>query len=159
MALWRPQSAQPSAASRAPSVRTRIGPASEAPCLVTTPWRVDCRHADAWPLGFHHDCELISVREAASVRALVMRRFRAARRVQVILGPPNAQHEILTTSVESLAITAAAVDTVAMKPTKRARVARSEKVKLPLPSPCKARRAGTDDAIMTGRGGSTSPLP
>ncbi|MEH2561655.1 DUF2934 domain-containing protein [Bradyrhizobium sp. AZCC 2289] len=31
----------------------------------------------------------------------------------------NAQHEILTTSVESLASTAAAADTVATKPTKK----------------------------------------
>jgi Protein of unknown function (DUF2934) len=41
----------------------------------------------------------------------------------------NAQHEILTTSVESLASTATAVDTVATKPAKRARVARSGKGK------------------------------
>jgi Protein of unknown function (DUF2934) len=39
----------------------------------------------------------------------------------------NAQHEILTTSVESLAGTAAAADTVATKPAKRARIARSGK--------------------------------
>jgi Protein of unknown function (DUF2934) len=39
----------------------------------------------------------------------------------------NAQDEILTTSVESLASTAAAADTVATKPTKRAKVARSRK--------------------------------
>ena len=39
----------------------------------------------------------------------------------------NAQHEILATSVESLASTAAAADTVATKPTKRAKVARSRK--------------------------------
>jgi hypothetical protein len=37
----------------------------------------------------------------------------------------NAQHEILMTSVESLAGTAAAVDTVATKPAKRARATRS----------------------------------
>jgi hypothetical protein len=43
----------------------------------------------------------------------------------------NAQHEILMTSVESLASTAAAVDTVATKPAKRARVARSRKAKIP----------------------------
>ena len=41
----------------------------------------------------------------------------------------NAQHEILTTSAESLASTAAAVDTVATKPGKTARVARSGKSK------------------------------
>jgi hypothetical protein len=43
----------------------------------------------------------------------------------------NAQHEILMTSVVSLANTAAAVDTVATKPAKRARVARSRKAKIP----------------------------
>jgi hypothetical protein len=43
----------------------------------------------------------------------------------------NAQHEILTTSVESLAGTAAAADTVAAKPAKRARVTRSGKTKTP----------------------------
>jgi hypothetical protein len=43
----------------------------------------------------------------------------------------NAQHEILTTSVESLASTTAAVDTVATKPAKRARVAGSRKAKIP----------------------------
>ena len=41
----------------------------------------------------------------------------------------NAQHEIRTTSVENLASTAAAADTVATKPTKRAKVARSGKTK------------------------------
>jgi Protein of unknown function (DUF2934) len=41
----------------------------------------------------------------------------------------NAQHEVLTTSLESLASTAAAADTVATKPTKRAKVARSGKIK------------------------------
>jgi hypothetical protein len=41
----------------------------------------------------------------------------------------NAQHEILTASVESLASPAAAADTVATKPAKRARVMRSEKTK------------------------------
>jgi hypothetical protein len=39
----------------------------------------------------------------------------------------NAQREILTTSVESLASTAPAVDTVATKPARKARVARSGK--------------------------------
>jgi len=43
----------------------------------------------------------------------------------------NAQHEILTTSVENLVGTAAASDTVATKPTKRAKVARSGKAKTP----------------------------
>jgi hypothetical protein len=47
----------------------------------------------------------------------------------------NAQHEILTTSVESLASTAAAVDTVATKPAKWARVARSRKAKIPAAYP------------------------
>jgi Protein of unknown function (DUF2934) len=42
----------------------------------------------------------------------------------------NAQYEILTTSVESLPNTAAAADTVATKPTKRAKVARSGKTKI-----------------------------
>jgi hypothetical protein len=42
----------------------------------------------------------------------------------------NAQHEILTTSVESLASTAAAAHTVAAT-TKRAKVARSGKTKTP----------------------------
>jgi hypothetical protein len=41
----------------------------------------------------------------------------------------NAQHEILATSVESVANTAAAADTVATKPAGRARVARSGKSK------------------------------
>ncbi len=41
----------------------------------------------------------------------------------------NAQHEILTASVESLASPAAAADTVETKPAKRARVMRSEKTK------------------------------
>jgi hypothetical protein len=41
----------------------------------------------------------------------------------------NAQHEILTTSAESLASTAAAVDTVATKPARRAKAARSRKSK------------------------------
>ena len=43
----------------------------------------------------------------------------------------NAQHEIFTTSVESLASTAAAPYTVATKPAKRAKVARSGKTKTP----------------------------
>ncbi len=43
----------------------------------------------------------------------------------------NAQLEIFTTSVESLASTAAAADTVATKTTKRAKVARSGKTKTP----------------------------
>ena len=43
----------------------------------------------------------------------------------------NAQHEVLTTSVESLTSTAAAADTVATKPAKRAKVARSGKTKTP----------------------------
>ena len=43
----------------------------------------------------------------------------------------NAQHEVLTTSVESLTSTAAAADTVATKPDKRAKVARSGKTKTP----------------------------
>ena len=42
----------------------------------------------------------------------------------------NAQLEIFTTSVESLA-SAAAADTVATKPTKRTKVARSGKTKTP----------------------------
>jgi Protein of unknown function (DUF2934) len=42
----------------------------------------------------------------------------------------NAQYEILTTSVESLPNTAPAADTVATKPTKRAKVARSGKTKI-----------------------------
>ena len=42
----------------------------------------------------------------------------------------NAQDEILTTSAESLASTAAAADTVATKPAKRAKVARSGKPKI-----------------------------
>jgi Protein of unknown function (DUF2934) len=42
----------------------------------------------------------------------------------------NAQHEILTTSVERLASTAAAADTVATT-TKRAKVPRSGKTKTP----------------------------
>ena len=41
----------------------------------------------------------------------------------------NAQLEIFTASVESLASTAAAADTVATKPTKRAKVARSGKTR------------------------------
>jgi hypothetical protein len=41
----------------------------------------------------------------------------------------NAQHEILTASVESLASLAAAADTVTTKPAKRARVMRSGKTK------------------------------
>jgi hypothetical protein len=41
----------------------------------------------------------------------------------------NAQHEILTTSDESLASTAAAVDTVATKPAGRAKAERSRKSK------------------------------
>jgi Protein of unknown function (DUF2934) len=43
----------------------------------------------------------------------------------------NAQHEILTTPVESLASTDAAAGTVATKPTKKAKVARSGKTKTP----------------------------
>ena len=43
----------------------------------------------------------------------------------------NAQHEILTTSVESSASITAAADTVATKPTKKAKVARSGKTKTP----------------------------
>jgi hypothetical protein len=43
----------------------------------------------------------------------------------------NAQHEIHTTSVESLASTAAAADTIATKPAKRAKVAQSVKTKTP----------------------------
>ena len=43
----------------------------------------------------------------------------------------NAQDEILTTSVESFARTAATLDAVATKPTKRAKVARSGKTKTP----------------------------
>ena len=43
----------------------------------------------------------------------------------------NAQHEILTISVESSASITAAADTVATKPTKRAKVARSGKTKTP----------------------------
>ncbi|SIN99013.1 Protein of unknown function [Bradyrhizobium erythrophlei] len=43
----------------------------------------------------------------------------------------NAQHEILTTSVESLASSATAADTIATKPTKRAKAARSRKTKTP----------------------------
>ena len=43
----------------------------------------------------------------------------------------NAQHELFTTSVESLASTVTAADTVATKPTKRAKVARSGKTKTP----------------------------
>ena len=42
----------------------------------------------------------------------------------------NAQHEILTTSVDR-ASTAASADTIATKPTKRAKVARSGKTKTP----------------------------
>ena len=45
----------------------------------------------------------------------------------------NAQHEILTTSVESLAGTAAAADTVAAKPAKRERLRGQGKPKLPAP--------------------------
>ena len=41
----------------------------------------------------------------------------------------NAQHEIFTASVESLASLAAAADTVTTKPAKRARVMRSGKTK------------------------------
>lgn len=41
----------------------------------------------------------------------------------------NAQHEILATSVEHLASTAATVDTVATRPAGRARVVRSGKSK------------------------------
>ena len=43
----------------------------------------------------------------------------------------NAQHELFTTSVESLASPAAAADAVATKPTKRPKVARSGKTKTP----------------------------
>ncbi len=62
----------------------------------------------------------------------------------------NAQHEILTTSVESLASTAAAVDTVATKPAKRARVA-GQKPKFPLPGPCESRRTGRRHYERTGQ--------
>ena len=64
----------------------------------------------------------------------------------------NAQHEILTTSVESLASTAAAADTVATKPAKGQRSRGQGKPKLPLPScPCERRRAGPgDDCERTG---------
>jgi hypothetical protein len=43
----------------------------------------------------------------------------------------NAQHEILTISIESSASTTVAADTVATKPAKRAKVARSGKTKTP----------------------------
>ena len=43
----------------------------------------------------------------------------------------NAQHEILTTSVGSLASPAGAADAVATKPTKRAKLARWGKTKTP----------------------------
>ena len=43
----------------------------------------------------------------------------------------NAQHELFTTSVESLASTAATADAVATKSTKRAKASRSGKTKTP----------------------------
>ena len=43
----------------------------------------------------------------------------------------NAQHELFTTSVDSLASTVAAADGVAAKSTKRAKTSRSGKTKIP----------------------------
>ena len=71
----------------------------------------------------------------------------------------NAQHEILMTSVERLASTAATVDTVARKPSGRAGSFGPETQNSRSLVHRSPHRAGPDDAIMSGRGGSTSPLP
>ena len=66
-----------------------------------------------------------------------------------------AQQEILTTSVERFGSAAAAADTVATKPTKRAKVVRSGKPKLPLRSPCEF--VAQDRTTISGRAARLPP--